>query len=324
VDRCYLAQFSVIRKRPQVTECTLSFKRNESFLVCVQSSWFVGEADIARITLQQHGIPCHIENEHFHMWHWLYANITGGFKVQVPREHVEEAVHVLQSANNPSSDGEQQPWHCPECGWAVDGEWDLCWFCTTSRDGIIADSPSDHTTREVPPEDLEGEVKLAQKRAAAVVVPLALLFWMTGGSLGAVVIGAAAAFLLIQLSDKKRPPSAEVPTEDTLEAERRAMAQPLTPAEQSYRRRQQMGNRVATRAVFAAVFSVAWFPPLAILPAILLWRLDQRKTPLDPWHCHQARFAWCLCALGLVILMICLACIAGETSDAVRLLGRWD
>lgn len=314
----------VTNYRPLVTESTLFFKRNESFLVCVQSSWFVGEADIACIALQQHGIPCHIENEHFHMWHWLYANITGGFKVQVPRQHAEEAVRVLQSDSDGSSDGKQQPWQCPTCGWSVDAEWDVCWSCTTSRDGISTDSPNDHATLEVPPEDFEAEVKLAQTRAAAVVVPLALLFWMTGGSLGAVVIGAAAAFVLIQLNDKKRPPFAEAPTEDILEDERRAMAQPMTPAEQSRRRRLRMGNRVVERALLAAILGVAWFPPLAILPAILLLRLDQRKTPLDPWHRHQARFAWCLCVMGLMVFMISLAYMAGETGDAARLLGRWD
>ena len=314
---------SVDSFRPLITECALFFKRNESFLVCVQSSWFVGEADVACIALQQHGIPCHIENEHFHMWHWLYASITGGFKVLVPREHAEDAVRVLQSANAPSTHAERRPWQCPECGWSVDSDWDVCWFCTTTRDGIRPDSPSDHVTLEAMSEDPEAEIRLAQTRAAAVVVPLALLFWMTGGSLGAVLIAAAAALVSIQLNDKKRPPFAEAPTEDALESERRAMAQPLTPAQQSRRRRLRMGNRVVERALFAAILGVAWFPPLLVLTTILLWRLDQRKTPLDLWHRYQARFAGCLCVMGLVFLMIGLACMVGVTGDAAGLMGRW-
>ena len=157
----------------------------------------------------------------------------------------------------------------------------------------------------------------------ALVLPLVVLFWATGGSLGAVVIGAAAAFVGVHLHETKRLPSAEAPSEDVLEAERRVMAEPLTPAEQSYRRRACMGNRVVERALRAAVFGVVWFPPLLIMTAALLWRLDPKKTPLGPWRREQISLAWCLCGGGLLLLLFYVALSADVTGDAVGLMGKW-
>ncbi len=302
------------------------FKRTESFLVCVQSSWFVGEADVARLVLCERGIPCHIENEHFHMWQWLYANISGGFKVQVPREHAEEAARILENGKTTCTlEGDGEPWQCPQCGWTVDGGWDVCWSCTTTRDGVPNRSPCESPADDLSSGTVNDETDSAQRRATAVALLLVILFWATSGSIGAAVIGAAVALMVGCLRDQARLPTVAPPSGNTLEAERRAMAFCPTPAEQSYQRRVRMGNHVVERALCAAVFGFAWFPPLLILTAALLWRLDQKKTPLGPRRRQQARLAWCLCAIGLLLLLpFCAIAITQVATDAVGLMGEWQ
>jgi len=302
-------------------EFPLLFARNESFLVCVHSSWFVGEADLACIALDRNGIPCHIENEHFHVWHWFYASITGGFKVLVPREHAEVAAGILQSLIEAPSSCDEPAWQCSECGRTMDGDWDRCWFCTTSRNG---GEDSFRSAAEVtgPVGQRESGDEDNRTQAAAVVILLLVLFWMTGGSLGAVVIGAGVAMLFCHLREARRGPSVEFPGVDVIEAERRMSDQPLSAREQSYRRREAMGNRVVQRALLAAMYGFAWFFPLLILAAILLLRLDSRL--LTPWTRQQARMGWCLIAVGLLLHMLLVISLMGSPLDRVGLLGRWD
>jgi hypothetical protein len=56
------------------------------------------EATLARGVLQQEGIPCYLEGEEVIAALWLLGNATGGVKLQVPREHAERAVAILEDA----------------------------------------------------------------------------------------------------------------------------------------------------------------------------------------------------------------------------------
>lgn len=280
---------------------------------------------MARVVLGANGIPCHIENEHFHVWHWLCADISGGFKVQVPREHAGEAARILKRGmHREPSESRGQSWQCSVCGWSVDGDWDVCWFCTTTRDGGRPEPPPESPVSDSSFVDRDFETDSLQIWAPAIVLPLVILFWATGGSIAAVVIGAAMALMVGCLGGEKRLPTATPPSEDTLKAERRAMAQPLTPSEQSYRRRVRMGNRIVERALISAVFGFVWFPPLLLLTSVLLWRLDQRRTPLGPWRRQEARLAWCLCVAGWLLLPVCVMELAEVVGDAVGLMGKWQ
>lgn len=77
-------------------------------------------AGLDKSILEDHGIPCFL-NDHFTVGtNWLYSNAIGGLKLKVREEHVDEAKEILKSIKTdyqvPIEDQQPIVDGCPSCG----------------------------------------------------------------------------------------------------------------------------------------------------------------------------------------------------------------
>ena len=81
------------------------------------------EAHIAKGRLEVEGIPAFLAHEH-HVWaNWAYSHALGGIKLQVVREHVEQAKRILRAHEDGAYEVELRQEvadiednRCPRCG----------------------------------------------------------------------------------------------------------------------------------------------------------------------------------------------------------------
>ena len=97
-------------------------------------------ADLAKIRLEEAGIPVYLHNRNIVWVDPLLSNAVGSIKVQVPAEHVERATELIFSIreNIRSSLDQQVPLDddgCLNCGESMPEEEDTCVQCGWSYAG---------------------------------------------------------------------------------------------------------------------------------------------------------------------------------------------
>ncbi len=74
-------------------------------------------AHVARLKLENEGIPVFIADENIGVALWHYSIATGGIKLQVPRELAPHAAELLGERDVPSVDqADENLQRCPDCG----------------------------------------------------------------------------------------------------------------------------------------------------------------------------------------------------------------
>ena len=75
------------------------------------------DAHLMKTKLESEGIFCYLADEHIIGINPLMSVALGGIKLNVPEEHVEQAIRILQeSAESPISDEFDRILTCPNCG----------------------------------------------------------------------------------------------------------------------------------------------------------------------------------------------------------------
>jgi hypothetical protein len=94
------------------------------------------EAHFLRQLLQQEGIPAEVLGENLSIARGeLPLTAETLPSVWVRSEHAERAVRVVAQMLSQASGGDAagDPWTCPGCGEAIEGQFDICWNCQTPR-----------------------------------------------------------------------------------------------------------------------------------------------------------------------------------------------
>ncbi len=77
----------------------------------------VGEAHLARLRLQEQGVPCYLDGEYFASTLWLYSMTNQGVKLMVKESDVQRAQQILgKDANMKLEEGDEVNPACPSCG----------------------------------------------------------------------------------------------------------------------------------------------------------------------------------------------------------------
>jgi hypothetical protein len=102
-----------------------------SRLVTIASFGSVEEADLARMVLDEEGIPAVLEGQVVVGLLWYLTNATGGVKLQVFEDDASRAREVLA---RPAAGGEAEeprttPTACAQCGAEIEAGFEACWFC---------------------------------------------------------------------------------------------------------------------------------------------------------------------------------------------------
>jgi len=88
-------------------------------LVTIKTFSQVWEAELSRATLKAEGIPAFIADANTININWLYSNLLGGVKLQVPESYVEAAKDVLSSLDESPQEVLKEDIDspaCPKCG----------------------------------------------------------------------------------------------------------------------------------------------------------------------------------------------------------------
>jgi hypothetical protein len=130
-------------------------------LVALASYVNVPLAEVARLRLEQEGIPVHLENAETVSALWHYGNAVGYVRLMVPEEHAERALALLEvedatlrddgqaastrsdadvclSCGAPMSDDQAQ---CNACGWS---------YSESEETSTLDDAGSDFTPAPAP------------------------------------------------------------------------------------------------------------------------------------------------------------------------------
>ncbi len=95
------------------------------------------EADLARNRLVAAGIQAFTADDQTVGWLWHLGTALQGIKVQVAESDLARAIEVLDyPAGLPAEAEPIEPWACPKCGVQVEGDFEVCWGCGTTADGI--------------------------------------------------------------------------------------------------------------------------------------------------------------------------------------------
>ncbi|NLE39309.1 MAG: DUF2007 domain-containing protein, partial [Pirellulaceae bacterium] len=271
----------------------------------------VAEAEAARCRLESEGISARLDNATVVLWFWTWSQATGGVKLLVAADQVDDARRIL-------AEGDSLPrgakWTCAECGTEAPGEWEVCWQCGRPRD--TADdaeerSPSESLSPEnASPGMLETSAAADAPDAARDETPLGrflggieligvllgvivgLGFYLATGSLLVAMLCvlawlfAAAASVSWARRAREGDTVAEEDAADegqlsASETDRHGAAEPvLSAAEQSRERRRSAGSYFTRRAWRTAVLSLFLFAPLGFCAIALLVRINPNRMCL--------------------------------------------
>lgn len=157
-------------------------------LVALASYVNVPLAEVARLRLEQEGIPVHLENAETVNVLWHYGNAVGYVRLMVPEEHVEQARTLLRlsDATVISNDGSAQADDadvCLSCGRSMREDQDRCASCGWSYEEASGGrSPEEINTSEVPPLTVQPVLR-APKSVSQVRGwrRIAIQIWIFGG-----------------------------------------------------------------------------------------------------------------------------------------------
>jgi len=290
-----------------------------SYLCQVASFTNVAEAECARCKLESEGIVARLSNVNLVLWFWYYSLVTGGVRVLVRRDDLDDAREVL-SWREPSPTTDQEP--CAHCGEVIVDAWDICWRCgwsaddTGEPDGRQRPAPGLSCERKTADSDVaddslsgpaHGEAPPLSIAAIALAVIAGILVWTRTGDWLFGLAGWLVALLAAELLGRILGGQGE-PDELAIEHELGAEPEPvLTPAQQSLLRRREAGSRAVGRAWRAAVFAL-YFPPLALCSVAVFCRVGPRRMNLGRMDCLRYYGAW---ALSLLVAMECSAFVCG-------------
>ena len=95
------------------------------------------EADLARNRLEAAGIQAFTADDQTVGWLWHLGATLQGIKVQVAESDLAQAIEVLDYPTGLPAEAEPiEPWACPKCGVRVEGDFEVCWACGTTVDGV--------------------------------------------------------------------------------------------------------------------------------------------------------------------------------------------
>jgi len=100
----------------------------------------ISQADLVKHILEAHGIKAFLKDESLGTIAPWYAapGGAGAVKVQVAESDVENALILIkemssQSLKEQTKHSSGKPWRCPACGEEIEGQFNRCWKCQTSR-----------------------------------------------------------------------------------------------------------------------------------------------------------------------------------------------
>jgi len=267
-----------------------------SSLCQVASFLNVAEAEWARCRLGFEGIRARLGNANVLLWCWHWSNASGGVRVFVHPNEAEQARQILTA---PRLCVEGDSWRCAECGEEGLGGWKVCWRCGTAREEAVdlsdVESPtaisesSSQPVRDATP--WIGVVHVFVAAAVGLSVYGFTRDWLFGlaGCLAGLCFGSLLGYLFGHVDGVVEP---------SCDADLGPEPEPvLSAAEQSQRRRQQLGNYLAIRAWQTTLFSVVWFSPLVFCAIGTLLRIQPRRMLLRPSDWLHYCGSWCLSML---------------------------
>lgn len=92
------------------------------------------EAQIAAAKLEAAGVRTFLADAELGTMYGSYmGTASGGVQVQVAASDVDRSREILVSGDQV----EVADWECPQCGTDVEGQFDICWNCSTARDDSL-------------------------------------------------------------------------------------------------------------------------------------------------------------------------------------------
>jgi len=227
---------------------------------------------MARNRLEAEGIRAFVDDANTVGWLWHLGTALKGIKVLVPEADVPRAVEILEGgAELPEEELGEEWWECSKCGTRIDGGFQICWSCGTSIDGIENPNfrpddappvtrPADRVRRKRAPGPLTALIVGFCIPAALLNATVGIGVFVAGGffpvSASLLLLLAAAEMLLVVglfQSWYYRPPSEPVePADGAADATVEEMPAPDDAAIAV----------IARRACLAAIFGMAFLPPL--------------------------------------------------------------
>ena len=83
--------------------------------VVLRSYLNTNDAHFVKLLLEDAGIPVHIYDDNTSNIAIGYNNVTGGIKIVVPDDHVEEALEIIEKDFENQKEFQNQKIYCPEC-----------------------------------------------------------------------------------------------------------------------------------------------------------------------------------------------------------------
>jgi hypothetical protein len=249
-------------------------------------------AEFAQLQLKAAAIDSRLENATLIAWFWPLGFAVGGIKLFVKEEDAAQAHEILAL---PDAVAPQSPEFCPHCGEPLIPGWDTCWQCAPAAPAM----PIDFAAAFNPSEDANEQMLLGVGAAA-----IGLIVFMACGPIWLLVVVASMGVVHL-LFEFGAPEGQPVNLEE---------AKPIASDGQPARLRQGLVEEIARRAWRAALFSLTYFPPLALCAVYLALRLHPRKVSLSA--AGRARRVGAL-VVGCVMLFLCLLLIGAIVSSGL-------
>lgn len=256
-------------------------------LVAIAARFSVAEADVLRLRLALHGIPCAVDNAVFLLWYWHLGVAVQGVKLWVLEQDAAAAQQILL-AGRPDVQFHGPEWHCSHCHAQIPAGWHKCWACGSDTEGRSdPDFYREDLAEPFPPTaKWASRVGLVSFMLIVLLLPAigiaaAIYFWL---------LLAVVNLILYRFEGDEPEEHADGWARPVARQVSEGESPQRTPAaaDQLFQRRFELAEQIALRAWRAAVLGVFCIPPLILYSIWLLYRSCSLKVPLS----STGRWRW--------------------------------